>query len=95
MDDQAHYLATKATPEIGHRFLLAAHETLTLLAKKPEMGWKPRLKHRDLGSLRIFRVSGFEKILLLYRPLPNGVEVLRVVHGSRNIQALLRRESLT
>jgi plasmid stabilization system protein ParE len=32
LDDQAYYLATKASPEVGHRFLLAAHETFGLLA---------------------------------------------------------------
>jgi hypothetical protein len=57
----------QATPDVGHRFLLAAHETFTLLAKQPDVGWKPRLKHRDLTSLRIFRVSGFEKMLVLYQ----------------------------
>jgi hypothetical protein len=39
-------------------------------------------------------VSGFEKMLVLYRPSPHGVEILRVVHGSRNIAALLRREGV-
>jgi plasmid stabilization system protein ParE len=44
--------------------------------------------------LRVFRVSGFEKMLVLYRPRPDGVEVLRVVHASRNLAALLRREGI-
>jgi hypothetical protein len=30
-------------------------------------------------------------MLILYRPLPEGIEILRVVHGSRNIEALFRR----
>jgi plasmid stabilization system protein ParE len=79
LDDQAYYYATEATPEVGHRFLLAAHS---------------RLKHPGLESLRVFRVNGFEKILILYLPLLDGVEILRVVHGSRNLQALLRRQGL-
>ena len=32
LDDQAYYLATQAGPDLGHRFLLAAHETFGLLA---------------------------------------------------------------
>jgi len=39
-------------------------------------------------------VKGFERILILYIPLLDGVEILRAVHGSRNIEALLRRELL-
>ena len=52
------------------------------------------MKHALLKSLRVFRVSGFDRIVILYRPLPNGVEILRVVHGSRNLQSLLRREGV-
>ena len=39
LDDQAYYLATQANPEVGHKFLLAPHETFSLLATQPEMGW--------------------------------------------------------
>jgi toxin ParE1/3/4 len=94
LDDQAYYYATEATPEVGHRFLLAAHDTFALLATRPNMGWQSRLKHPGLEGLRVFRVTGFEKILILYLPLLDGVEILRVVHGSRNLQALLRRQGL-
>jgi hypothetical protein len=44
--------------------------------------------------MRVFRVKSFERILILYLPLLDGVEVLRVVHGSRNLETLLRRESV-
>ncbi len=33
-------------------------------------------------------------MLVFYRPLDEGVEILRVIHGSRNVVALLRREGL-
>ena len=51
------------------------------------MGWNPKLRHRDLKGLRLLRVTGFEKLLILYRPLESGVEILRLVHGSRAQQA--------
>ncbi len=95
LDDQAYYLATQAGPELGHRFLLAAHETFGLLATQPHIGWHPRLVHPDLTSLRVFPVSGFKKMLVFYQPLPNGVEILRVVHSSRNLRALLRRREVS
>jgi toxin ParE1/3/4 len=94
LDDRAYYYATEASPEVGHRFLVAAHDTFALLAMHPLLGWYFRLRHRNRETLRVFRVTGFKKILILYRPLPDGVEVLRVVHGSRNLQALLRREGV-
>jgi plasmid stabilization system protein ParE len=33
-------------------------------------------------------------MLILYIPVQDGVDILRVVHGSRNVRALLRREGL-
>ena|SRR5439155_26162991 len=87
----ANYIAGKANLEVALRFLAAAHETFALLAAHPHIGWKSRLKHAALRSLRVFRVTHYEDILILYRPLPDGVDILRIVHGSRNLQALFRR----
>ncbi len=94
LDDQAYYYATVASAAVGHRFLVSAHDTFALLATQPNMGWRSRLRRPELRQLRVFRVKGFERILILYLPLLDGVEILRVVHGSRNLQALLRREGL-
>jgi len=44
--------------------------------------------------MRLFTISGFDKMLVLYRPVENGIEVLRVIHGSRNLLLLLRREAV-
>jgi toxin ParE1/3/4 len=94
LTDQAYYLATQANPRVGHNFLLAAHETFSLLATQPNMGWHSRLKNPVLASLRVFRVSGFERLLVLYRPRLDGVEIVRVVHASRDLEAFLHRDRL-
>ena len=94
LDDQAYYYGSKANRELGHRFLVAAHETFALLASQPNIGWRSRLKHPGLAALRVFRVNGFEGVLILYQPVPDGVDILRLVHGSRNLRALIRREGL-
>jgi hypothetical protein len=40
--------------------------------------------------MRCFPVSdGLEKILLFYFPLQDGVDLVRVVHGSRDLEQLL------
>jgi toxin ParE1/3/4 len=94
LDEQAYYFATQENPTLGHRFLLAAHETFVLLAGQPHIGWHPRLQKPQLESLRVFHVLGFRKILVLYRPLPEVIEIVRVLHGSRNLRALMRRQEL-
>jgi len=58
------------------------------------MGWNPKLRLSALRGLRLFRVTEFDKVLVLYRPLENGVEILRVIHGSKNILRVLRRQGI-
>jgi len=55
---------------------------LALLARHPLMGeavdhLQPGLRRHTLG-----------KYLLFYRPLDKGVELIRILHGSRNIDKL-------
>ena len=92
LEQQADYFDQAANLEIAHRFLDWAHKTFELLATQPRMGWLPKLNNPALSSLRIFRVSGFEKVLILYRPVDEGVEIVRLVHGSRNLEAFIRRQ---
>ena len=84
LDQQAYYLATEAGPETGHRFLVG------LLAKPspcsrpgPTRGWPLRLRNPRLASLRVFRISGFEKVLVLYLPVSSGVEIVSPVSDER------------
>ncbi|HLH32439.1 MAG TPA: type II toxin-antitoxin system RelE/ParE family toxin [Terriglobia bacterium] len=94
LDEHAFYLAEQAGAAIGHKFLIAAHETFSLIATQPEMGWHPHLTHPAVSSLRLFRISGFQQVLVLYAPVKDGVDIIRVIHGSRDIDALLRREGI-
>ena len=69
LDDQAVYLAEQASPATGNRFLIAAEATFALLASQPLIGWHPNVKRpKALESLRMFTISGFEKMMVLYRP---------------------------
>jgi hypothetical protein len=44
----------------------------------------------ELQGMRRFPASdGFENILLFYFPLHDGVDLVRVVHGSRDLEHLL------
>src|SRR5690348_16936891 len=83
--ESSHLPCYARKPRLGPRFLFSAHQTFTQLASHPKIGRQLRLTSPDLGSVRIFAVSGFPKMLVLYRPVENGVEILRVIHGARNI----------
>jgi toxin ParE1/3/4 len=42
--------------------------------------------------MRRWRVRGFENYLIFYQPLAQGIDVLRVVYGTRDLPGLLMDE---
>src|ERR1700747_2021672 len=88
----SHWLwyAENAGVEVADQFLNAAGKTLRLLSKQPESGTLFFVHKPELRGMRRFPVSdGFEKTLLFYFPLTDGVDLVRVVHGSRDLKQLL------
>jgi toxin ParE1/3/4 len=57
----------------------------------PGLGSLKFFRSRRLKGVRSWSVRGFRKILVLYRPIVDGIEVLGVVHGARDIKSLLMR----
>ncbi len=39
-------------------------------------------------GIRRWRVNDFENFLIFYRPIDDGIEVIRVLHGARDIESL-------
>jgi toxin ParE1/3/4 len=69
-------------PVAADRLLDRINGTFALLAETPRLG----PARRDVGhDMRYFVVGSY---LILYRPLANGVEIVRVVHGARRLTGL-------
>lgn len=69
-------------PPAANRFLQAFDRKCQLLAQFPEMG----VKWQDLHPpLRSFPVG---KHLIFYRPVPEGIEVIRVISGYQDLAAI-------
>ena len=69
--------------------MTAVDSTLEALASQPDSGAQTFMTKSALQGMRRFPVSdGFEKILLFYFPLRDGVDLVRVVHGSRDLERL-------
>lgn len=79
-------------PRAALRFLDAAEATFQRLAAMPGMGARYEPDHPALAELRFFPISRFKKDLIFYRPLPDGIEVVRVLHGARDIYGILAEE---
>ena len=76
-------------PSSARHFVRAAEDTFQTLAEQPGMGKTLESKNPDLQGVRWFPVKDFPKVLVYYRPLTDGVEVLRVLHGARDLASLL------
>ena len=84
------WYAENASIDVADRFLSAADDTAAVLAGQPEAGYRFFVRRSELQGMRRFPLSGgFEKILLFYFPLKDGIELVRVVHGSQDLERLL------
>lgn len=76
------YIAEKAGNDTAHKFLLEIKKKCETVAAFPEMG---SVRHELLLNLRSFP---FKKYIIFYLPLADGIEVLRIVHGARDIHQI-------
>jgi toxin ParE1/3/4 len=83
------YLGESATIRTADRFLDAAERTLAVLAKSPGIGAAHKTKKRELSGLRSLPVSKFKKYVLFYHTFDDRIELVRVLHGARDIRRIL------
>jgi toxin ParE1/3/4 len=77
--------------DAADRFLAAADSAFEQLAQMPEMGSPREFRNPYLVGIRQWRIPGFEKYLIFYRPIADGIEILRVLHGARDIRRILEQ----
>jgi toxin ParE1/3/4 len=77
------------SPAAARRFREHALATMQRLASRPGMGALYNPDHPALAELRFFPVSGFKNYLVFYRTAADGIEVVRVLHGARDIHGIL------
>ena len=76
----------------ARRFLEAAEQTFQRLAGMPGIGTRYDPDTPALSELRYFPVAKFPKYLVFYRPTPDGIEIVRVLHGARDLATILADE---
>ncbi|MBD2307506.1 type II toxin-antitoxin system RelE/ParE family toxin [Chroococcidiopsis sp. FACHB-1243] len=75
--------------DVSDRFLAAAEATFNQLAKMPQIGKLCQFSNPILAGIRQQGIKGFKKYLVFYRPSDSGIEILRVIHSARDIEAIL------
>lgn len=87
VEESAVYIGLDS-PAMALRFIEAVEETLRFLVKNPEIGPARTFSRHELVGLRMFPVKGFDKHLIFYLPTEDGIEVVRILHGARDLGAL-------
>jgi toxin ParE1/3/4 len=90
--DQAEYISVE-NEDLSRRFLAAAHATFAALLATPGLGRSREFHAARLRGLRSWRIRGFENWLVFYRVADETVEVLRVLHGARDLDAAFDEDS--
>lgn len=89
LEHQAAYLAREASLDTALRFYDATAVTFGKIAQMPGIGEVRESASPRLAGLRTWRIEGFEKHLIFYRPTADGIEIIRVLHGARDIDRIL------
>lgn len=83
------FLADNAGLDTAERFLANAQASFNDLAGQPMIGAPLTLQNPLLAGLRKWAVKDFENHLIFYLPRPDGVSIVRVLHGARDWWSLL------
>lgn len=80
--DELWFYIAQDNPDAADRFIRALVSRFPMLAAMPEMG----LQREELAiRLRSFSIGNY---VIFYRLMENGVEVVRVLHGARDLPPL-------
>jgi toxin ParE1/3/4 len=88
LEECAIYLVDHGSLQVGLRFLECAEATFDTLVEYTGLGREVRFSRLELQGLRSFRVQGFENHLVFYLPRDFGIEVVRVLHGARDLEGI-------
>jgi len=90
VDDIAAHIA-RDNLKAALRFYDCVWADFERLATMPGIGQRRRLRNPALKGLRSLPVTGYRNYLIFYLPLADGIEVVRVMHGARDVDRILDR----
>jgi toxin ParE1/3/4 len=57
------------------------------------MGRRWQSTNPRLSDVRVWRVAGFPNHLIFYRIVEDGIEAVHLIHGARDVDAMLTAET--
>lgn len=90
--EQFVYFGEQAGVELAERYLAAIDATCRQLVIHPYSGTLYDSGIERLTGLRRYPVIGFDKYLIFYLRRKHGIEVIRILHGARNLASLFSED---
>lgn len=89
--EQATYIADNNL-DVAEQFLTAAEATFQRIGTMPGIGKLSGFTHPQLVDIRQYPVAGYKNYLIFYRIQSEIVEIIRVLHGARDVEPILEKE---
>ena len=90
LESHVDYLTDHEGLELAERFILAVYATRSRRAPRIRRSERPTSSPPPaLSGLRLWPVPGFERWLVFYIPAETTVQIVRVLHGARDLPTLL------
>jgi len=83
--DEIWFYIAGDNPENADKLIRSITSRFSILASMPEIG---RLREELAPRLRSFAVGNY---VIFYRVIENGVEIVRVLHGARDLPPLFQK----
>ncbi|MGA3189689.1 MAG: type II toxin-antitoxin system RelE/ParE family toxin [Bryobacteraceae bacterium] len=87
------YLIEQDAPDAAFRFVDAVEESVQQLLVMRDVGAPREIRNPALKGLRVWPVKEFEEFLIFYVAVGETVRVIRVLHGRRDLDRILKKES--
>ncbi len=92
INELADYYRKEAGYAVALRFIDNAERAFDQLLTMPSIGALLGLDELPYEDIRRWQIDGFRNLIILYRETADGIEIVRVLHTSRDITVLLKNE---
>jgi toxin ParE1/3/4 len=90
INELADYYLEKAGVVVALRFIDNTERAFDEIRAMPGLGALLGLDELPYEDIRRWQIDGFSQLIILYREMADGIEIVRVLNTARDIPALLR-----
>src|SRR5918993_883091 len=83
---EIHAYIARDKPRAAGKFLAAARRGFEQLADMPGIGRRRVSADPNLQGLQSWPIRGYRNYIAFYRTTDTGIEVVRVIHGARDLR---------